>query len=76
MELCSLIFRRTKNYRAVLEAVNVLDMSPMLTDAEINFISDVAETLRENLTGPEQLQAHVRLGILMGRGELTAPGKE
>lgn len=76
MELSTLIFRRTKNYQAVLEAVNAVDASPKLTEAELDFISDVAETLRENLIGPEQIPACVRLGILMGRGELKAPGKE
>jgi hypothetical protein len=76
MELSTLIFRRTKNYQAVLDAVNAVDASPKLTGAELDFVADIAETLRENLTGPEQIPAIVRIGILMGRGELKAPGEE
>lgn len=76
MELSSLIFRRTKNYQAVLTAVKAIEDSPRLTEAELDFVSDIAETLRENLTGPEQIPACVRLGILMGRGELKSPEKE
>lgn len=74
MVIKTLKFGRTRNYTAVLEAIEALEKLPSFSEAEMNLIRDVDSTLIENVGPAGLLQYRVQLGILLASKKLNVPG--